>query len=73
MSELKPCPFCGCRREVKILHQSFGTASVIVCNACKTLFVFPWNKTETTYDLVARWNERYVLKVEKVEGNNDQN
>lgn len=54
----KPCPFCGSSRRISILHQSFGTASVVECDACKTIFVFPWDKTETIFNLVARWNER---------------
>ena len=54
----KPCPFCGSNKRISILHQSFGTASMVKCDACKTIFLFPWDKTETIFDLAARWNER---------------
>lgn len=70
----KPCPFCGSRRinSISPLKKStplgppaqciqnmgFWSVSVARCESCNTIFAFPWKKSETIYDLGARWNER---------------
>ena len=47
---LLPCPFCG--GEVTLWDYKFGTVKVFECKACRTRFIFPWDKD------VSEWNKR---------------
>lgn len=50
MTGLKPCPFCG--GEVTLWNYEFGTVKVFECKACRTRFIFPWDKD------ISEWNKR---------------
>ena len=62
MTGLKPCPFCG--GEVTLWNYEFGTVKVFECKACRTRFIFPWNKD------LSEWNKR-VGEVQNDRINND--
>ena len=47
---LLPCPLCG--GEVTLWNYEFGTVKVFECKACRTRFIFPWDKD------VSEWNKR---------------
>lgn len=47
---LLPCPFCG--GEVTLWNYEFGTVKVFECKACRTRFIFPFDKD------VSEWNRR---------------
>ena len=51
---LLPCPFCG--GEVTLWNYEFGTVKVFECKACRTRFIFPWDKD------VSEWNQRVSEK-----------
>ena len=48
--ELLPCPFCG--GEITLWNYEFGTVKVFECKACRTRFLFPWDKD------ISEWNKR---------------
>ncbi len=47
---LLPCPFCG--GEITLWDYKFGTVKVFECKACRTRFLFPWDKD------ISEWNNR---------------
>lgn len=47
---LLPCPFCG--GEITLWNYEFGTVKVFECKACRTRFIFPWDKD------ISEWNKR---------------
>ena len=47
---LLPCPLCG--GEVTLWNYEFGTIKVFECKACRTRFIFPFDKD------VSEWNRR---------------
>ena len=47
---LLPCPLCG--GEVTLWNYEFGTVKVFECKACRTRFIFPFDKD------VSEWNRR---------------
>ena len=51
---LLPCPFCG--GEVTLWNYEFGTVKVFECKACRTRFIFPFDKD------VSEWNRRAEQK-----------
>ena len=51
---LLPCPLCG--GEVILWNYEFGTVKVFECKACRTRFIFPWDKD------VSEWNHRVSEK-----------
>ena len=51
---LLPCPFCG--GEVTLWNYEFGTVKVFECKACRTRFLFPWDKE------ISEWNHRYRIE-----------
>ena len=54
---LLPCPLCG--GEVTLWNYEFGTVKVFECKACRTRFIFPWDKD------VSEWNRRCRIEVEQ--------
>ena len=58
---LLPCPFCG--GEVILWNYEFGMVKVLECKACRTRFIFPWDKD------VSEWNHRVSEKSAKSQRN----
>jgi len=56
MAELKPCPFCGCKKTCMFpdIDSEFGTAWAVVCDKCGATGPFEDSKEQAIF----AWNER---------------
>ena len=55
MSELRPCPFCGGKRTVRV-ERGGGPSHWIYCTRCHTCG--PYDYSQTELNAIAAWNRR---------------